>query len=547
MMHTARLYFIFLVAMVLLAGGEAVGQSYNLQGSARALGNDCYRLTDQVQGENGTVWYTNKIDITTSFDIEFTMNFGNSNEFGADGMVFVLQSQGSNALGQSGQGIGFQGFLPSLGIEFDTYQNTEEGDPEYDHIGVHRDGNVSHLNASSLTRPVQASQTSEDIEDGQEHRVRISWIAPRKVLEVYFDCSKRISMSLDMKSIFKTQTEVYWGFSGATGLYVNRQSVCLKNDIVSRSEVRVCEGETVELLSRPAPDDRYVWSPTTGLSDPTIRNPKVRPSASQTYVVEHRDNCGLPVRDSILVQVDALPVLDLGEDRSVCGADSLLLRPERLSAGSAARYAWSNGDTTLTTTIFASGTYALTLQSGVCTVQDTVAISLLDSPQLTNPDYIPLVCLREQPVRLTSTTTGTGLSYAWVHSGATSSSVEVDQPGRYELVVTNGAGCSTLEVFYVTDSCAANVWIPDAFTPNSDGQNDRLGLYVSETIELRFWIYNRWGAVVFYTEDQTETWDGHYQGVLCPPDAYTWKAEYRTHRNQDAPFFVKRGVAWLIR
>ncbi|MBU1820606.1 MAG: gliding motility-associated C-terminal domain-containing protein, partial [Bacteroidetes bacterium] len=97
------------------------------------------------------------------------------------------------------------------------------------------------------------------------------------------------------------------------------------------------------------------------------------------------------------------------------------------------------------------------------------------------------------------------------------------------------------------DSCAVNLWIPDAFTPDADGQNDRLGLYVSESIDLRFWIYDRWGGIIFYTEDPTATWDGYHEGVLCPPDAYTWKVEYRTRRSPDAPFFAKRGVAWLIR
>jgi Bacterial lectin len=61
----------------------------------------------------------------------------------ADGIVFLIQSdpRGASALGEAGGALGFAGISPSLGLEFDIYQNP--GDPAANHIGIIVDGNSS--------------------------------------------------------------------------------------------------------------------------------------------------------------------------------------------------------------------------------------------------------------------------------------------------------------------------------------------------------------------------------------------------------------------
>ena len=86
----------------LLSRGELAAQSYFLNGTAQSLGGDCYQLTTTQGNQNGAVWYSDLIDLTQPFDLNFTMNFGTLDASGADGMVFVLQDVGTDALGQSG-------------------------------------------------------------------------------------------------------------------------------------------------------------------------------------------------------------------------------------------------------------------------------------------------------------------------------------------------------------------------------------------------------------------------------------------------------------
>ncbi|MFM1930831.1 MAG: hypothetical protein RL226_134, partial [Bacteroidota bacterium] len=95
---------IFLLFIVSSLVGNS--QTYFLNGTAFALGGDCYLLTPAIGNQNGAVWYANQIDLTEPFDLKFEMNFGIVDANGADGIMFVLQTVGTNALGQSGGGLG---------------------------------------------------------------------------------------------------------------------------------------------------------------------------------------------------------------------------------------------------------------------------------------------------------------------------------------------------------------------------------------------------------------------------------------------------------
>lgn len=535
------------LTLFVLSHGFLRGQSYNLQGSARALGEDCYQITPNQLGQIGAVWYTQKINIAASFDLEFTVNLGSNDGTGADGIVFVLQTRGNTAIGQSGQGIGFKGFSPSLGIEFDTYQNQDEGDPYYDHIAVVRDGVVNHLGSNNLAGPVQALASSHDIEDGKDHLVRISWEASRKLLEVYIDCTKRISTTIEMRSIFGNQKEVFWGFTGATGGASNLQVACLKKNIVAQDTFQICRGESLQLVARNSIDNKYSWTPASMLDNATSRNPTLQTNQSQLFVVDYRDFCNEPTRDSIYVQVDYLPPLDLGNDRLGCIPDSLMLDGTVTGASGPVSYRWSTGDSTSSVTISTSGNYTLTAKAGVCSVRDSVLMDFRPRPGLSEFYQPEFLCLYDQPITLASVAAGSRLAYEWPHSGATTATVQVSQPGVYEVFVTNEWGCEVRESFEVFNDCNLPLWVPNAFTPNGDGQNDDFGAFCPVAIEMRLWIYNRWGTVVFYSESQDTKWDGYYEGLLSPPDAYVYKIDYRSQRKSEAPFETKSGVVWIVR
>jgi len=140
-----------LIAFTFLSLSSVFGQAYFLNGSATATGNDCYQLTPAVATQNGTVWYADQIDLNQPFDLSFEMFLGYTDVNGADGLCFVLHTQGTTAIGATGGGMGYLNFGTSLAVEFDTYQNQSPySDPAYDHIAIQRNGNVTHTSVDNL-------------------------------------------------------------------------------------------------------------------------------------------------------------------------------------------------------------------------------------------------------------------------------------------------------------------------------------------------------------------------------------------------------------
>src|SRR5882724_9120609 len=108
-----------------------VANPYIINGSAHQENCNCYTLTDDQLTQSGSVWNKYKIDLTQSFDFNFSVYLGCKNDSGADGIAFVLQPI-STSIGTTGQGLGFQGVNPSIGIPIDTWRNPDFSDPPYD-------------------------------------------------------------------------------------------------------------------------------------------------------------------------------------------------------------------------------------------------------------------------------------------------------------------------------------------------------------------------------------------------------------------------------
>ncbi len=182
-------------------------------------------ITPDDGGLLGAAWYNTQLNLAQDFDMEFRLYFGNKDDDGADGMVFVMTPSIAGA--DVGEGLGYAGITPSVAVEFDTYPNDGEhfgddhGDPEADHVAVDVAGSVDHFEMAG--RPFAEIG---NVEDGFEHRVRIQWTAAATTLRVYLDdvvnplleyVSDLPNAHLDGNSL------VYFGFTGSTGVLSNQQ------------------------------------------------------------------------------------------------------------------------------------------------------------------------------------------------------------------------------------------------------------------------------------------------------------------------------------
>ena len=110
--------------------------------------------------------------------------------------------------------------------------------------------------------------------------------------------------------------------AGGVGAF-NRQSVCLTpTPPAFIRDTTICRGNTIQLNAPPG--HNYVWSPTTGISNPTGASPLFFPATTTRYYVNYLDECNHPLIDSVLVTVSYVNI-NLGADTSLCFGKTILL------------------------------------------------------------------------------------------------------------------------------------------------------------------------------------------------------------------------------
>jgi gliding motility-associated-like protein len=100
--------------------------------------------------------------------------------------------------------------------------------------------------------------------------------------------------------------------------------------------------------------------------------------------------------------------------------------------------------------------------------------------------------------------------------------------GDYQVGLVYERECcrDTVTTWITLDSCILEeplqIYIPNAFSPNADGANDRLHVYGPQIQSIDWQIFDRWGNLVFATQNLLEGWDGRHRGKRVPPGIYTY-------------------------
>lgn len=150
-----------------------------------------------------------------------------------------------------------------------------------------------------------------------------------------------------------------------------------------------------------------------------------------------------------------------------------------------------------------------------------------------NPDTLLLPLGQGGPVVVTYLN-ATNVHYAWTPTLGLSCidcpnpTVTVYQPGDYLITVSMQNGTSTCygtATLHVDIEEQQPVFIPNSFSPNGDGNNDMFMIYGQGIKTVALKIFNRWGELVFESDNQFNGWDGTYKGVLQNPAVYTYTAQ----------------------
>lgn len=323
------------------------------------------------------------------------------------------------------------------------------------------------------------------------------------------------------------------------------------------NNVSICKGSSVQLIATGA--STYVWDKASSLSCTDCASPIAKPSDSVVYTVTGFTDFGCSKKDSILVNVHQPFVLTVGKGDTVCAGT-----PVHLVAGGADIYSWSpatnveqsNSGSTIATPQ-TSTRYHLVAKDRFNCFTDTASVFIKVWPIPTVKVGADRSLVVGEAIQLQTTSSADVSSWQWNNAGTLSCStcpVTLAKPRQtttYTVKVKNEGGCTAQDDVTISVICNyGNLFIPNTFSPNGDGVNDKFfpgGKGINSIKLLR--VFNRWGQIVFErsnfsANDEASGWDGTFKGQALSPDVYIYSCDVVCQNNEVLNF---KGDVTLLR
>jgi gliding motility-associated-like protein len=317
----------------------------------------------------------------------------------------------------------------------------------------------------------------------------------------------------------------------------------------------ICEGSSYTMAAAGNADS-YSWAPAVSISNPAILNPVVTPPASTPFFITAiLGTC--TKKDTVLINVRAAPVANAGPDTSFCIGKSI-----QLGGSGGVSYQWF--PTTYFTTvsnIAAPVTLPQQTISYYLTVKDIYQCQSLkpDTVSLNVTPTVKLFAGRDtsvaigQPLQLNAKElNNSGVNqYSWSPSRYLSDAFIFNPIAKlqsdivYTVTGKTAEGCQGTATIKIKVYQGPEIYVPGGFTPNRDGLNDVLKAIPVGMKEFHYFrIYNRWGQLIFSTQNPARGWDGTIGGVAQSSGTFVWMAEAVDYTGN--PVF-RKGTITLIR
>ena len=339
---------------------------------------------------------------------------------------------------------------------------------------------------------------------------------------------------------------------GAVAVDLNKNLTLLMDN-----DAELCQG-TSRQITVSSNATTFSWSPALGLSSATIEDPVASPATTTSYTL----TAGLGIctlTGSLNIVVLPAPVADAGGPDTTCYGKSIYLQG---SGGE--QYMWTPSTGLSNPTIAdplvidpkVSVVYSLVVtDANGCKnlkpatvrvyVRPPYEVFAGDDTSVMVGQSVPLLAVDVQGVGFNQYvwTPAAGLSAATI-SDPTASFSEV---GTYTYVVNATApdGCGGSDSVTIKVYAVADIFVPNAFTPNNDGHNDLLRAIPVSIRDFKYLtIFNRWGQQVFTTTNPGVGWDGSFNGQQMPAGTYVWMVGGVDYSGR---VVEKRGTVILIR
>ncbi len=277
----------------------------------------------------------------------------------------------------------------------------------------------------------------------------------------------------------------------------------------------------------------YVW-------DNNTTNPVRTVSAAQIYTIKVSDGL-CERRDTAEVRfVDALlPPIFARHDTVFCKGLPLTLTAANPLFST---YLWSNNATTPTTNIAQSGTYSVTVAFKNCPFSDSIRVGEIVAPNPILPYRDSSICNNTITI---SAQNPVFQSYEW-SNGSHSPSISINQTGEYTVTASIGNCVFTDKVkIGENTSCRANIYIPNVFTPNGDGNNEEWEIATKNIRVTRLQIFDRRGELVYESNAENPKWNGYFKEKPMNSQVFVYQIWFTNTLTNEASY--QMGDVSLIR
>lgn len=308
-------------------------------------------------------------------------------------------------------------------------------------------------------------------------------------------------------------------------------------DLILNTDTIICNGDSIILDALGK--GNISWNPSAGLSDSNSFNPIANPLTTTTYIATLLDSFGCQSTDSITIEISA-PFFFI-QDTVMCKGDSfiLYLPNEQLT------YIWNTTDSlsdlSTNTPIIKPDTttsYILIAKDSIgCAYSDSIMVIIHSLPEIDAGE--DRVIKRGESVVLDISPVIDQGVYEWMPSegldciDCTNLTVKPKETTTYYVIVKDSNNCTSIDTIIIYLEANPILNVPNAFTPNKDGKNEVFNLLNTDIQNLiTFEIYNRWGQMIFQTNNLKQGWDGVYNQKLQESGIYIYRIKAITETNE---------------
>lgn len=327
-----------------------------------------------------------------------------------------------------------------------------------------------------------------------------------------------------------------------------RTSTVIFNPMVSVDSYSkaICpnDNETTVDISIDGDYDRYFWKELNS----SLQTVSIDSSGTYNFVVFNTFNCS--DSGSAVIQFVPAPLIDV-ENFTACEGDTVYLvgKPSNISNVSNATYQWSYNGLLINiedSIIEAKevGLYHFKYSVGECQRDVTSNVVINPSPDAVG-SFSQLICA-DNGETADIAIEGSYTKCYWHELNDSSQTVGIDSAGIYNFSVFNKFNCPNQGVATITEACPPQLHLPTIFTPGAETNNWMIvkGMNVDQ-YDLK--IFNRWGEIIFHTNDTDDYWDGNWRDEEMPIGVYNWSVRYTGNSVEYyGPYFVK-GVITIKR